>query len=917
MSRLHYRADMPAQVRAQLASSVVQTLLAADGPRTVILGGPGGIGKSSLVAAITADIRAAGLDVRWTAATESSVRAPFGAVLDLVGLPVVVPPPANTADLILERAAELSQDRPVLFVVDDAHRADADSLTVLWRLGLAAADLPIRVLLTRRRQPPRELLTLLAMKDHVAEIELSALTRAETAALVADQTGADPSPRLLSALAPAGGSPLHVTALIRSLDQRGRLVRVGATLDVTQDGPLTSVSFLESVSEQLASASDPARELLRVLAVWGRPAPPAELAQLLDTTVLKLSTAVGELVDARLLQWSGEDVGFAHDTIRDVSYDTIEIRTRRMMHRACAQLLATTGNAAELTAYHLERSAGTVDTPTLTGELRHAASVSSPIVAAEMLATAANLPGQDAESATTIAADRAQALLKAGRIEAAAKVAQQALPVAAGPHAAALIRLLILAYSTRGQIADADALIAGVLATGRVPEPARTRLIWHSRWPHILAGEVAGIDRTPATQLTITAETGMAPIAAAAFAAMLDGDGVSAVQWVQRAAQGHAQLAAVNSAELSSIDLWPPIFRQFTYGTADAATYIDHWRQQSANRHDVWVEPYHQFVSATVALSCGRIDDAAAEIDAALESDIESSLGWTSIGIAARCEIDIDRGDLESADRRVRAFRGRGLPNSLGLPVFELVDAEIALSQGQPDRAVTLAIRSWELAPGAGNRLWHLLSAVRTAEIAVVTQRSELLNRIRRRVETFDVSRLPTAGPVADIIAGAVAHDAARMAAAAAELVALGNVREAARAQAVAAVTAADHGTRSTARDLGRTAQEALLAVGATARARGLTARLRDSGVSIGVSGRRGRPKSGWESLTPTEYSIAEMIGAGRTGPDIAKSLFISPRTVQTHVSHSLAKLGLSTRLELAAAIATRRAPRRRTRERV
>lgn len=888
---------------------MVTTLMAPDGPRTVILGGPGGIGKSSLVAVVAADVRAAGLDVRWARATESSVRSPFGAVLDLVGLPVVLPPPASTPDLILERAAELSQDRPVLFVVDDVHRADADSLTVLWRLGLAAADLPIRLLLTRRRQPPRELLTLLATRSHVAEIDLGPLTHAETAALVTDQTGADPSPRLLAALASAGGSPLHVTALIRHLDQQGRLVRVGATLDVTEDGPLTAVSFLESVSEQIASASGPARELLRVLAVWAQPVAPSELARLLDTTVLKLSTAVDELIDARLLQWFGEDVDFVHDTIRDVSYDTIDSRTRRMMHRSCAQVLATRSNAAELAAYHLERSAGTVDTPTLTVELRQAASLSSPGVAADMLATAANLSGQDPASSTAIAVDRAHALLKAGRIEEAAQVARQALPAAADPHAAALIRLLILTHSTRGQIAAVDALIANVLASGRVPEPARTRLMWNGRWPHILAGEVAGIDRTQAAELEITAATGAAPVAAAAFAAMLDGDGISAVRWAERAAQGHARLAKINSAEVASMDLWPPIFRHFTYGTTNAATYIDHWRRQSADRDDAWVDPYHQFVSASIALAAGRIDDAAAEIDAALESDIEASLGWTSTSIAARCEIDVDRGNLQSAFRRMQEFRARNLPNSLGLPVFDLVDAEIALSQADPDRAVTLATQSWELADDAGNRLWHLLSAIRTAEIAVAARRSELLNRVWLGVETFDVDRLPTAGPVAHAVAGAVTHDAARTAAAADELVALGNVRDSARARAVAAVVAADHGSRSAARDLGRTAQEALLAVGATARARALTARLRDSGISIGVSGRRGRPKTGWESLTPTEYSIAEMIGAGRTGPDIAKSLFISPRTVQTHVSHALAKLGLTTRLELAAAVAGRRAP--------
>ena len=51
---------------------------------------------------------------------------------------------------------------------------------------------------------------------------------------------------------------------------------------------------------------------------------------------------------------------------------------------------------------------------------------------------------------------------------------------------------------------------------------------------------------------------------------------------------------------------------------------------------------------------------------------------------------------------------------------------------------------------------------------------------------------------------------------------------------------------------------------------------------------------------------MVEQVAAGRTGPEIAQRLNISPRTVQTHVSHVLTKLGLSHRVELAAAAATR-----------
>jgi DNA-binding CsgD family transcriptional regulator len=62
----------------------------------------------------------------------------------------------------------------------------------------------------------------------------------------------------------------------------------------------------------------------------------------------------------------------------------------------------------------------------------------------------------------------------------------------------------------------------------------------------------------------------------------------------------------------------------------------------------------------------------------------------------------------------------------------------------------------------------------------------------------------------------------------------------------------------------------------------------------------RRRPSRGWESLTPAELSVVRLVAEGRTNPDIASRLFMSPRTVSTHLSHVFGKLGLSSRTELA-----------------
>ncbi len=71
--------------------------------------------------------------------------------------------------------------------------------------------------------------------------------------------------------------------------------------------------------------------------------------------------------------------------------------------------------------------------------------------------------------------------------------------------------------------------------------------------------------------------------------------------------------------------------------------------------------------------------------------------------------------------------------------------------------------------------------------------------------------------------------------------------------------------------------------------------------------GHRKRPTHGWESLTPTELQVVELVTSGLTNPQIGERLFVSKRTVQTHVAHVFTKLGVSTRSELAATAAGRR----------
>ena len=63
--------------------------------------------------------------------------------------------------------------------------------------------------------------------------------------------------------------------------------------------------------------------------------------------------------------------------------------------------------------------------------------------------------------------------------------------------------------------------------------------------------------------------------------------------------------------------------------------------------------------------------------------------------------------------------------------------------------------------------------------------------------------------------------------------------------------------------------------------------------------GERKRPTSGWASLTPAEREVVRLVSEGLGNKDIAARLFVSPRTVQTHLTHVYTKLGLSSRVQL------------------
>jgi DNA-binding CsgD family transcriptional regulator len=79
-----------------------------------------------------------------------------------------------------------------------------------------------------------------------------------------------------------------------------------------------------------------------------------------------------------------------------------------------------------------------------------------------------------------------------------------------------------------------------------------------------------------------------------------------------------------------------------------------------------------------------------------------------------------------------------------------------------------------------------------------------------------------------------------------------------------------------------------------------LAARFRAYGIRRGPHSKHRRARSGWDSLTPTETKIAALVEDGLSNPEIASRLFLSRRTVATHVSHILKKLDVQSRTDVA-----------------
>jgi DNA-binding CsgD family transcriptional regulator len=170
-----------------------------------------------------------------------------------------------------------------------------------------------------------------------------------------------------------------------------------------------------------------------------------------------------------------------------------------------------------------------------------------------------------------------------------------------------------------------------------------------------------------------------------------------------------------------------------------------------------------------------------------------------------------------------------------------------------------------------------------------------------------DANEVPSLTGAALRCRGLADDDPAALVAAAAAYARSPRPLEQALAAEEAGAAFARHGQADRARPLLEQATAIYQRLGAARDLARAEAVLREAGIRRGRRGPRSRPRAGWSSLTPTERTITRLVAEGLSNPQIGERLYVSRRTVQTHIAHVFAKLDLSSRAQLATEVTLRR----------
>jgi ATP/maltotriose-dependent transcriptional regulator MalT len=886
---------------------------AGTGAALFIVGAPG-LGKSCLLEAAVA---AAGtMDVGLGRGEEMERVVPFGLLeqalssldrdggLALTGGPPVADPTAPYYRVLrwLERRAQ-----PLLVALDDLHWADEDSLRMVAFLARRRSWLPVALIGTSRPWPAAaEQLCDGLVRSGYAELErLEPLGPPAVATLLAARSKTEvPADAAQRAWELCGGNPLLVEQLGTGLARGEPIPRLGGDHRAFAEHLLLT---------RFAGLDDRAWRVARAASILGtrfRFYIAAELAGLDEADGERALESLGRagLVVEHEASWTR----FVHPLFGQALYGDIAAPTRQRMHARAFSLLLAGGFDAQAAEHAIRADLAGDDQAIAVLERTGRAALASGAVAtaADNLAAAVRFSGE--EPAPGLVLSLVQALSANGRMEEVAAECDGMLSRASlsWQDRIEALRMLGRAQYLTGAADHGDGALDEAVSIAMANDPVQ------AVWSLLDKSLTTWLDGGPARALPIAAQ-------ARELAAGGDAD----LRETAEATWGHLALEAGDPAGLTATDPLAQHLDEPHRSPAFGLTELV-WP---------WARMYQFGMNANYA---ERYDDCERAFSVARgvadEAGAASAIANVSIHLAS---LMIRRGRLQQAlGEAVRASELADLTPGV-LAYAELVEAEARLWLGQREASDEVLARA--LARGSGQwfvRLWSAhIRGLRLLWDGDAAASDELLvaEEVTREVGIREPCNTLWAGNAIDAhLAADRPERAARVIAWLEECaqplecrwpriqVALGHARMAWHAGDSTAALAGferaleledghrlplsrietllaygrflrTHARPADARSPIAEALAAAEAVGAAPLASIAASELRLAG------GKRRRGRHSRDELTDAERRIADLAADGHSNADIARRLYVSVNTVQTHLKHVYRKLGLTSRRQL------------------
>ena len=911
-----------------------------------VIEGEAGIGKSRLIEELGRRAAGAGFDVLSGAAQELEAERPFGLIREAFLAPSVRRVPAmseleaatrvlaapssarldpsahapdarfQAVDAVADVVEELARRAPMLLVFDDLHWSDPSSLLAVARLARSIETLPV-ALVCSTRVPPRpaevdHALTSMLRRGAV-HLELPPLHPETVTALVVEAVGGSVGPRLKGLAARAGGNPLLVVELLRALLQEGAISVERGVADVI--GEVLPSSVRGAVARRVRLLPPGATDVLRIGAVLGTTFALEDLEIVRGAGSLDLIGIVEELRAAGLLEASGDDLAFRHDLVRQAIYEEMAPGVRRALHARAGRALADAGRPAGLVAAQLSLGAASGDEHAVAWLKRAAreAAALDPASAADLLNRALELTADETER-RALAPELVAALVWAGRLVDAESVALRALEDVPGAARRPLLLGLARSLLLQSRWSEAAEQFRELASDPDIDSAERARMLANQALAHAfgLEADKGAEVAAEAESLAVSTRADSAlvlALQARSVTALFQGYAHEGIELGARAVD-----IALGSEDEEAVRIHPEAFQGFALINADrldeGERMLTEGRERGRRLGTVWDIPLYHWYLSLKHFHSGDWDRAVTELEAGLAVADEVETNWELLNLyGTLANITLHRGDFRRTEVLLREIEERVHPARAPVALIWYAWTRALLAEANGDVAAGYAylLEQWDKIRARG-----VVVAARRLGPDLV--RLALANDDRpRALEVVEVADLgaerapfPTSEGTAAHCRGLAERDAAMLVRAAAHYAA--GPRPLARAQALeaAGTILQEEGSSERAVQLLQDAGSIYEALAASYDLSRCEALLRDLGIRRARPRRSGRPQSGWESLTETELKVAAHVAEGLTNPEIARRMFVSPRTISTHLKHIFKKLGITSRVELATQ-ATRR----------